>query len=145
MCSKCSSDCYECSTSATNCIICTDPNMNISYSKSCISCNFGYFYDKYTKLCTQCNLLCKECIGNASSQCISCDNSSIIPQKPYGPCYCNENECVTNSDPLQCSVCNESSNDLFISLLTKIIQILTIIITIYAFISILGTNSAILI
>ena len=100
MCIACSSSCYGCSITPTNCIQCAD-----SYVKSGSICQRGclrdQFFDMSRRVCSNCASGCATC--NSSTNCLTCTNPSITPRA--GVCSSCPYPCVTCDATSACQSC----------------------------------------
>ena len=94
-----------------NCLNCIANCLNCSNIANCNQCISGYYYNKLSNICELCDLTCAECIGPATSNCILCVNSSIIPQQPSGNCDCMKGYYISNMNPLTCIPCPNNCNN----------------------------------
>ena len=106
-CSRCDSNCSECTTLARTCISCpTSYFLDTNYNVCVPNCSTGYFANALNKLCTQCSEPCRSCTGSASF-CLSCITNFYLLNTNCLP-TCPVNFFINNEATRICDTCNSN-------------------------------------
>jgi len=89
---RCSSNCYTCEDSESNCTSCTE---NLFFTKNpcnqCLQKSDGYYFDKDLKYYQKCDKSCLTCIDNKTN-CLECNTKDN-----YYPKLDEKNNCILNT------------------------------------------------
>lgn len=85
-CSPCSSPCFSCNSTATQCMDCQKDGLYpYLYNKTCLTKCFDFFAGVDNQ-CLACQSPCKKCI-NSTTQCLSCDQTQSLKYWFSYQCY----------------------------------------------------------